>query len=77
MLSARSARRQPPKRSLFLQEKPLFQISAFCSPHWDATGLEDSVSKCFEKCAIEAVSSVSQVNHPSGLGNACGVTVVF
>ncbi|XP_011226480.2 E3 ubiquitin-protein ligase RNF213 isoform X2 [Ailuropoda melanoleuca] len=42
------------------EEKPLFQISAFCSPHWDATGLEDSVSKCFEKCAIEAVSSVSQ-----------------
>ncbi|XP_034881723.1 E3 ubiquitin-protein ligase RNF213 isoform X2 [Mirounga leonina] len=39
------------------QEKPLVQISAFCSPHWDATGLEDSVSKCFEKCVIEAVSS--------------------
>ncbi|XP_030884636.1 E3 ubiquitin-protein ligase RNF213 isoform X2 [Leptonychotes weddellii] len=39
------------------QEKPLVQITAFCSPHWDATGLEDSVSKCFEKCVIEAVSS--------------------
>nr|XP_025715341.1 E3 ubiquitin-protein ligase RNF213 [Callorhinus ursinus] len=42
------------------QEKPLVQISAFCSPHWDATGLEDSVSKCFEKCVIEAVSSACQ-----------------
>ncbi|XP_045839965.1 E3 ubiquitin-protein ligase RNF213 isoform X2 [Meles meles] len=42
------------------QEKPLVQISAFCSPHWDATEREDSVSRCFEKCAVEAVSSACQ-----------------
>ncbi|XP_039082113.1 E3 ubiquitin-protein ligase RNF213 isoform X2 [Hyaena hyaena] len=42
------------------QEKPLVQISAFCSTQWDAMGLEDSVSKCFEKCVIEAVSTACQ-----------------
>lgn len=42
------------------QEKPLSQISAFCNFNWDATSAEDSVAKCFEKCAIEAVGSVCQ-----------------
>uniref|UniRef100_A0A8C0I728 E3 ubiquitin-protein ligase RNF213 n=1 Tax=Balaenoptera musculus TaxID=9771 RepID=A0A8C0I728_BALMU len=42
------------------QEKPLSQISAFCSTNWDAGGAEDSVSKRFEMCAIEAVGSVCQ-----------------
>ncbi|XP_026936735.1 E3 ubiquitin-protein ligase RNF213 isoform X2 [Sagmatias obliquidens] len=42
------------------QEKPLSQISAFCSTNWDAAGAEDSVSKRFEMCAIEAVSSICQ-----------------
>uniref|UniRef100_A0A8C9DCK3 E3 ubiquitin-protein ligase RNF213 n=1 Tax=Panthera leo TaxID=9689 RepID=A0A8C9DCK3_PANLE len=42
------------------QERPLVQISAFCSTHWDAMGLEDSVSRCFEKCVIEAVSTACQ-----------------
>ncbi|XP_032177877.1 E3 ubiquitin-protein ligase RNF213 isoform X3 [Mustela erminea] len=42
------------------QEKPLVQISAFCSPHWDATEREDRVSRCFQKCAVEAVSSACQ-----------------
>uniref|UniRef100_A0A8C4L900 E3 ubiquitin-protein ligase RNF213 n=1 Tax=Equus asinus asinus TaxID=83772 RepID=A0A8C4L900_EQUAS len=42
------------------QEKPLSQISAFCNTAWDAAGSEDSVSKCFEKCVIEAVSSACQ-----------------
>ncbi|EPY88226.1 hypothetical protein CB1_000188013 [Camelus ferus] len=42
------------------QEKPLSQILAFCSSKWDAAGGEDSVSKCFEKCVIEAVSLVCQ-----------------
>ncbi|XP_047563764.1 E3 ubiquitin-protein ligase RNF213 isoform X1 [Lutra lutra] len=42
------------------QEKPLVQISAFCSPHWDATEREDRVSRCFEKCVVEAVSSACQ-----------------
>ncbi|XP_026908049.2 E3 ubiquitin-protein ligase RNF213 isoform X1 [Acinonyx jubatus] len=42
------------------QERPLVQISAFCSTHWDAMGLEDSVSRCFEKCVIEAVSAACQ-----------------
>uniref|UniRef100_A0A8C3WRW7 E3 ubiquitin-protein ligase RNF213 n=1 Tax=Catagonus wagneri TaxID=51154 RepID=A0A8C3WRW7_9CETA len=42
------------------QEKPLSQIFAFSSTNWDAEGVEDSVSKCFEKCAIEAVSLVCQ-----------------
>ncbi|XP_076964711.1 E3 ubiquitin-protein ligase RNF213-like [Callospermophilus lateralis] len=36
------------------QERPLSQISAFCSPHWDAAGLEDNVARSFEKCVIEA-----------------------
>ncbi|XP_047614339.1 E3 ubiquitin-protein ligase RNF213 isoform X4 [Phacochoerus africanus] len=40
------------------QERPLSQIFAFSSTTWDAEGAEDSVSKCFEKCAIEAVSLV-------------------
>ncbi|KAM4802762.1 E3 ubiquitin-protein ligase RNF213-like [Urocitellus parryii] len=42
------------------QERPLSQISAFCSPHWDAAGLKDSVARSFEKCVIEAVSSACQ-----------------
>ncbi|XFF88667.1 hypothetical protein AB1E18_014886 [Capra hircus] len=42
------------------QEMPLFQISAFSNSNWDATGAEDSVTKCFEKCAIEAVGLVCQ-----------------
>lgn len=42
------------------QERPLSQIFAFSSTTWDAEGAEDSVSKCFEKCAIEAVSLVCQ-----------------
>ncbi|XP_074199996.1 E3 ubiquitin-protein ligase RNF213 isoform X3 [Camelus bactrianus] len=42
------------------QEKPLSQILAFCNSKWDAAGGEDSVSKCFEKCVIEAVSLVCQ-----------------
>uniref|UniRef100_A0A8C6CC37 E3 ubiquitin-protein ligase RNF213 n=1 Tax=Monodon monoceros TaxID=40151 RepID=A0A8C6CC37_MONMO len=42
------------------QEKPLSQISAFCNTNWDAAGAEDSVSKRFEMCAIEAVSSICQ-----------------
>ncbi|VTJ74161.1 Hypothetical predicted protein [Marmota monax] len=42
------------------EERPLSQISAFCSPHWDAAGLKDSVAKSFEKCVIEAVSSACQ-----------------
>uniref|UniRef100_A0A8C9CZX4 E3 ubiquitin-protein ligase RNF213 n=1 Tax=Phocoena sinus TaxID=42100 RepID=A0A8C9CZX4_PHOSS len=44
----------------FKQEKPLSQISAFCNTNWDAAGAEDSVSKRFEMCAIEAVSSICQ-----------------
>lgn len=46
------------------------QISAFCSPHWDATEREDSVSRCFEKCAVEAVSSACQVTSPAGSATA-------
>nr|XP_020731361.1 E3 ubiquitin-protein ligase RNF213-like [Odocoileus virginianus texanus] len=42
------------------QERPLFQISAFCNSNWVAAGAEDSVTKCFETCAIEAVGSVCQ-----------------
>uniref|UniRef100_A0A8C6FXL0 E3 ubiquitin-protein ligase RNF213 n=1 Tax=Moschus moschiferus TaxID=68415 RepID=A0A8C6FXL0_MOSMO len=42
------------------QEMPLFQISAFCNSNWVAAGAEDSVAKCFEMCAIEAVGSVCQ-----------------
>ncbi|XP_043761210.1 E3 ubiquitin-protein ligase RNF213-like isoform X2 [Cervus elaphus] len=42
------------------QERPLFQISAFCNSNWVAAGAEDSVAKCFEMCAIEAVGSVCQ-----------------
>ncbi|XP_066090745.1 E3 ubiquitin-protein ligase RNF213 [Saccopteryx bilineata] len=42
------------------QEKPLCQISAFCNTSWEAVGSGDSVSKCFENCVIEAVSSVCQ-----------------
>ncbi|XP_017734795.1 PREDICTED: E3 ubiquitin-protein ligase RNF213 isoform X2 [Rhinopithecus bieti] len=42
------------------QEKPLSQITAYCSSHWDSEGLEDSVAKTFEKCIIEAVSSACQ-----------------
>uniref|UniRef100_A0A673VDP0 Ring finger protein 213 n=1 Tax=Suricata suricatta TaxID=37032 RepID=A0A673VDP0_SURSU len=42
------------------QEKPLVQISAFCSAQWDAMGLEDSVSRCFEKCVLEAVNTACQ-----------------
>ena len=44
---------------------PLFQISAFCNTNWGAAGAEDSVVKCFEMCAIEAVGSVCQVNNLS------------
>ncbi|XP_071075531.1 E3 ubiquitin-protein ligase RNF213 isoform X3 [Desmodus rotundus] len=42
------------------QESPRSQISAFCSTDWKGTGAEDSVSKCFENCVIEAVSSACQ-----------------
>ncbi|XP_058417797.1 E3 ubiquitin-protein ligase RNF213 isoform X3 [Diceros bicornis minor] len=42
------------------QEQPLSQISVFCNIHWDVEGSEDGVSKCFEKCVIEAVSSACQ-----------------
>ncbi|XP_075418440.1 E3 ubiquitin-protein ligase RNF213-like [Tenrec ecaudatus] len=42
------------------QEKPLLQISAYCSCDWGASGLDGSVAKSFEKCAIEAVSSACQ-----------------
>uniref|UniRef100_A0A8D2D6D2 E3 ubiquitin-protein ligase RNF213 n=1 Tax=Sciurus vulgaris TaxID=55149 RepID=A0A8D2D6D2_SCIVU len=42
------------------QERPLSQISVFCSTLWDAAGLEDSVARTFEKCVIEAVSSACQ-----------------
>ena len=48
-----------------LQEMPLCRILAFCSSHWVAAGAEDSVAKCFEMCAIEAVGSVCQVNNLS------------
>ncbi|XP_010854827.1 PREDICTED: E3 ubiquitin-protein ligase RNF213 [Bison bison bison] len=44
----------------FKQEMPFFQICAFCNSNWDATGAEDSVAKCFEMCAIEAVGLVCQ-----------------
>ena len=57
--------RTPNLRLPVLQEKPLSQISAFCNFNWDATSAEDSVAKCFEKCAIEAVGSVCQVNNLS------------
>nr|XP_025855696.1 E3 ubiquitin-protein ligase RNF213 isoform X5 [Vulpes vulpes] len=42
------------------QEKPFDQICIFCGPQWDARGQEDSVSKCFEKCVVEAVSAAIQ-----------------
>ncbi|XP_008588585.1 PREDICTED: E3 ubiquitin-protein ligase RNF213, partial [Galeopterus variegatus] len=42
------------------QEKPLSQISAYCSTCWDTAGLEDSVARSFEKCVIEAVSTACQ-----------------
>ncbi|XP_006886389.1 PREDICTED: E3 ubiquitin-protein ligase RNF213 [Elephantulus edwardii] len=42
------------------QEKPLLQISAYCSATWDAADHSDSVTKSFEKCLIEAVSSACQ-----------------
>lgn len=67
---------QLPMRSLLLQEKPFDQICIFCGPQWDARGQEDSVSKCFEKCVVEAVSAASQVSdpsHPGDTGFAVGV----
>ncbi|KAM8784464.1 LOW QUALITY PROTEIN: E3 ubiquitin-protein ligase RNF213 [Rhynchonycteris naso] len=42
------------------QEKPLCQIFVFCNTNWEAAGSGDSVSKCFENCVVEAVSSVCQ-----------------
>ncbi|XP_070250935.1 E3 ubiquitin-protein ligase RNF213 isoform X3 [Myotis yumanensis] len=42
------------------QESPRAQISAYCSPDWAAAGADDSVSRCFENCVIEAVSSACQ-----------------
>ncbi|XP_014389422.1 PREDICTED: E3 ubiquitin-protein ligase RNF213-like, partial [Myotis brandtii] len=42
------------------QERPLSQISAYCSTGWATAGADDSVSKCFEKCAIEAVGLACQ-----------------
>ncbi|KAF6297909.1 hypothetical protein mRhiFer1_000154 [Rhinolophus ferrumequinum] len=42
------------------QERARSQISAFCNINWEAAGSDDSVSRCFEKCAIEAVSSACQ-----------------
>lgn len=42
------------------QEKPRSQISAFCNINWEHTDPDNSVSRCFENCAIEAVSSACQ-----------------
>ncbi|XP_077022284.1 E3 ubiquitin-protein ligase RNF213 isoform X2 [Tamandua tetradactyla] len=42
------------------QERPLLQISAYCSTDWDRTNSKDSVAKTFEKCVLEAVSSACQ-----------------
>ncbi|KAI5277308.1 hypothetical protein MUG91_G144n75 [Manis pentadactyla] len=44
------------------QGTPLAQISVFCSTQWVSVGPEDRVSKCFQKCVIEAVSSACQSN---------------
>ncbi|XP_037664815.1 E3 ubiquitin-protein ligase RNF213 isoform X2 [Choloepus didactylus] len=42
------------------QEKPLLQISAYCSNDWDSVSFKDSVARTFEKCVLEAVSSACQ-----------------
>lgn len=42
------------------QEQPRLQISVFCSSQWHYGELHDSVARSFEKCLIEAVSSVYQ-----------------
>ncbi|KAB0366946.1 hypothetical protein FD755_020270, partial [Muntiacus reevesi] len=59
------------------QERPLFQISAFCDSNWVAAGAEDSVAKCFEMCAIEAVGLVCQVNNVSHSGTAFACILAF
>ncbi|XP_006869704.1 PREDICTED: E3 ubiquitin-protein ligase RNF213 [Chrysochloris asiatica] len=53
----------------FKQEKPLAQISVYCSSGWDASNLDDSVAKTFEKCVLEAVNMAcqSQTNILDGL----------
>ncbi|KAL1780092.1 E3 ubiquitin-protein ligase RNF213 isoform X1 [Sigmodon hispidus] len=42
------------------QEHPHLQITVFCSSEWNDGGLHDSVFRSFEKCVVEAVSSVCQ-----------------
>ncbi|XP_054544611.1 E3 ubiquitin-protein ligase RNF213 isoform X2 [Talpa occidentalis] len=42
------------------QEPPHVQITMFCHVHRATTRSGDSVSKCFEKCALEAVGMVCQ-----------------
>uniref|UniRef100_A0A2K6UDD8 E3 ubiquitin-protein ligase RNF213 n=1 Tax=Saimiri boliviensis boliviensis TaxID=39432 RepID=A0A2K6UDD8_SAIBB len=42
------------------KERPLSQITAYCSTYWDTDGPEDSVAETFKKCVIEAVSSACQ-----------------
>lgn len=53
---------QPSLLPLCPQETLCSQISAYCNAHWEAEGSEDSVSKCFENCVIEAVSLACQVS---------------
>ncbi|KAK1330750.1 hypothetical protein QTO34_008688 [Cnephaeus nilssonii] len=54
------------------QESPRRQIAAYCSTDWAAAGADDSVSRCFENCVIEAVSSAcqSQVSILEGLSHS-------
>lgn len=56
------ARSAPPGSPCAPQEPPRAQIAAYCSTAWAAAGADDSVSRCFENCAIEAVSSACQVS---------------
>ncbi|XP_038597897.1 E3 ubiquitin-protein ligase RNF213 [Tachyglossus aculeatus] len=42
------------------QERPVEQIKAYCRSHQDFQDLDSSINKCFETCAIEAVSSACQ-----------------
>lgn len=61
----------------FLQEKPRSRISAFCNINWEVAGSNDSVSRCFENCAIEAVSSACKVGSLFRLGNAFRLAAAF
>lgn len=61
----------------FLQERPRSQISAFCNINWEVAGSNDSVSRCFENCAIEAVSSACKVGSLFRLGNAFRLAAAF